>query len=174
MPSGAARYSTAVLAKYDGPTGQVSFEVANALAAQREHATVELQNQLDTVPGETVLGTDLGGEASAVLEPGRVYNLPQELAERLIDSSFWWSRVHDYEKLTKAALLDLAAERDIEGRSEMSKAQLVEALRSTPTPPPPEVDAEQQGGGGPTAPTGTTAPAAATGAPVPAAEGGTT
>lgn len=166
MSSGRTRYHAAVLVRYDGPPDQVSHDVARALAAQREPATVELENQLEALPQKTVLGTDTGGEASAILEPGRAYNLPHELAEKLIESSMWWSRVTDYDKLSKDALQELAGEREIEGRSSMTKAELVKALRDTPAPTPPEPVAGDTAGSTPTSDIGsadaaTTAPAAA-------------
>lgn len=162
-----------MLVRYDGPPDQVNHEVARSLAAQREPEVFELENQLETVPGETVTVTGTGGEASAVLEPGRAYNLPRELAEGLVATSQWWTRVTDYEKLSKDALLELAAEREIDGRSTMTKTELVKALRDAPSPPAPDPGATDEGapGGLTTAPAGTTtATASSAGAPA----GGTT
>jgi hypothetical protein len=91
---------------YDGPPDQVNREVGDALRAASET-----------------------GEASDILEPG-VYDLPTELADRLVASNAAWSRVTSYERLSVAELKDIARDLEIEGFSSMTKAQLVEAIRA--------------------------------------------
>ena len=112
---------------YNGPEGQVNHEVA--LALQERAATTEVDlPEHPQKPGETLVGTERE-DVSAFLEPGRVYDLPFDLARRLIASSGFWEGVTDYEKLKLEQLQEIAAEREIEGRSSMSKPQLVAALR---------------------------------------------
>lgn len=112
---------------YNGPEGQVNHEVA--LALQERAATTEVDlPEHPQKPDETIVGTERE-DVSALLEPGKVYDLPYDLARRLIASSAFWEGVTDYSKLTLPQLQEIAAEREIDGRSSMTKPQLVEALR---------------------------------------------
>lgn len=123
-----------MLVRYEGPPDQVNHDVALAIAARRDDVEIELENQLESVDGDTVRAT--GTEpASALLEHGTVYDLPAKLATQLVATSAWWSRVTDFDKMTKSQLEDLAAEREIEGRSKMTKPELVKALRDAPVVP---------------------------------------
>lgn len=62
----------------------------------------------------------------------------------------------DYEQMSKDELYEVAQERDIEGRSDMTKAELLEAIRATADPQPQVADvsdpatAESQQAPGPT------------------------
>lgn len=94
---------------YDGPDGQANPEVGRALREQAE-----------------------GGEASDFLEPGRLYELPRELANRLVRSDGRWSYVTDFERLKLDQLRDAARAEGIEGFSDMTKPELVGALRGEP------------------------------------------
>ena len=64
-----------------------------------------------------------------MLQPGEVYDLPLELANRLVNSDTRWERVTNYDELTDKQLRDIAAEEEIEGRSKMKRAELIAALR---------------------------------------------
>lgn len=64
-----------------------------------------------------------------LLQPGEVYELPLELANRLANGDERWERVTDYDSLTDKQLRDIAAEEQIEGRSKMKRGELVAALR---------------------------------------------
>lgn len=112
---------------YNGPEGQVNHEVALALQERATSTEVDLPEHPQK-PGETIVGTERE-DVSALLEPGKVYDLPFDLARRLIASSDFWEGVTDYAKLTLPQLQEIAAERGVEGRSTMSKPELVEALR---------------------------------------------
>ena len=102
--------------RYDGPAGQANHDVGRATG---------------------------GGD---LLEPGAVYDLPAELAERLVESSAWWSRVDSFEELNVAQLRQLAAERQIERRSKMTRDELVAALRGEDAPPAGADAAAGEGG----------------------------
>lgn len=88
---------------YTGPEGQANHEVA--LAAGK----------------------------GDILQPGEVYDLPAELANRLVKSDERWSRVTDYDALTDKQLRELAGDENIEGRSKMSRDELIAALRGDTT-----------------------------------------
>lgn len=64
-----------------------------------------------------------------MLEPGSVYDLPRELANRLVNGDARWERVTDYDELNDKQLKEIAAEEEIEGRSKMKRAELIAALR---------------------------------------------
>lgn len=64
-----------------------------------------------------------------MLEPGGVYELPLELANRLVNGDARWERVTDYDELTDKQLREIAAEEGIEGRSKLKRGQLIAALR---------------------------------------------
>lgn len=113
---------------YNGPEGQVNHEVALALASRQGRPADVALPEHPQRPGETLVGTE-APTVSAVLEPGKVYDLPFDLARRLIASSDHWQGVTDYEKLNLEQLQEIAAERDLEGRSSMKKPELVAALR---------------------------------------------
>lgn len=113
---------------YNGPPDQANVEVGLALAERVEPAEVKLEGV-----ARDVVGTDDPG-ASAMLEPGKVYDLPSELASRLLASSDHWSRIANYDGMTKEQLLDIAAERNIDGRTSMTKPQLVDAIRASSAP----------------------------------------
>jgi hypothetical protein len=112
---------------YNGPEGQVNHEVALALAERAVDREVDLPEHPQK-EGQTLVGTD-AEPVSALLEPGKVYDLPYDLARRLVASSAFWDGVTDYSKLKLEQLQEIAAEREIDGRSAMTKQQLVDALR---------------------------------------------
>lgn len=85
--------------KYSGPEGQANQDVAREL-----------------------------GEGS-LLEPGRVYQVSAELADRLVESSAMWERVSDFDDLNVTQLRALAKERGIEGGSKLNRDALIAALR---------------------------------------------
>ena len=85
--------------RYVGPEGQVSYDVGLAI------------------------------DGSALLEPGRVYDLPADLAKGLVSSSEHWEAVKDYSKLSLEELRDVAREKGIEGFSSMKKDDLLAAVR---------------------------------------------
>lgn len=113
---------------YNGPPDQANVEVGTALAERVEPSEVTLQGV-----DHDVVGTDDVG-ASAKLEPGKVYDLPRDLAERLLASSDYWSRIANYDAMKKEQLLAIAAKRNIDGRTTMTKEQLADAIRASSTP----------------------------------------
>lgn len=110
--------------RYTGPPDTVNRDVAAALADRAEPSEV----QLEAHDGRTVAATDTGG-APVELVPGQVYDLPAELARRLVRSSAHWARVQNYDDLPHDELRRMAAGRGVEGRSGMTKPELVAALR---------------------------------------------
>lgn len=64
------------------------------------------------------------------MTPGRVLEVDSELAGRLLASSEHYRPLRNLADLSKAQLLELAGEADVDGRSSMTKDQLVAALRS--------------------------------------------
>lgn len=71
---------------------------------------------------------------SSLLEPGKVYELPHEIAVSLARSSAGWEHVTDYEKLSAKELQSAAAAADIDGRTKLSREELIAALRGDPSP----------------------------------------
>lgn len=63
------------------------------------------------------------------LEAGKIYELSPELGERALASGEHFKRVRDYDELTEEQLQSIAAEHEIDGRSKMTKKQLVNAVR---------------------------------------------
>ena len=112
--------------RYDGPDGQVNYEVG------------------------------IRTEESALLEPGKVYDLPAELAHDLLETSAHWARVTDYSRLNKKQLQDVARAEGIAGYSTMSKDELLAAVRgatsadtsSADEPAPPPAESAERGDGG--------------------------
>lgn len=110
---------------YNGPPDQANVEVGLALAERAAPAEIALRGVVRDVTGTD----DPGG--SGLLEPGKVYDLPRDLADRLLASSDHWQRVTNYDGMTKEQLLEIAAERNIDGRTTMTKPQLADAIRAT-------------------------------------------
>lgn len=100
---------------YDGPEGQANHEVGVATGA------------------------------GDLLEPGAVYEVDAELADRLVRSSPWWSRVRDYDAMSVPQLKEAAKLEGIDGYSGMTKPQLVDALRGAETADEPEPEPEPEG-----------------------------
>jgi hypothetical protein len=75
---------------------------------------------------------DVGAETGEgdLLEPGAVYEVSQELAERLLESSEQWAPVTDYDRLTVEQLRDVAKEQGRSGYSKLSHGELVKLVRS--------------------------------------------
>lgn len=73
---------------------------------------------------------DVGAETGEgdELEPGQVYEVSAELADRLANTAMW-ERVKDFDQLPLRELRKLAAERGVEGASRMDKDAVVAALR---------------------------------------------
>lgn len=110
---------------YSGPEGQANPEVGRATG---------------------------GGD---LLEPGTVYDVPAELADRLtgtkneddehVGGSVHWERVRDYDDLTLDQLRQAAALHDVKGRSKMDRDELIAALRSTSAKTPEGTETEPDG-----------------------------
>lgn len=85
--------------RYSGPEGQANHEIGKAT-----------------------------GEGD-LLTPGNVYDVPEELADKLVDSSAWFERVQSFDDLNQTQLRQLASERGITGASRMKSPELIAALR---------------------------------------------
>lgn len=119
------------LVRYEGPPDSYNHDVAVALAATRVDVDVTVEDTREApTPHGTVTVTD-SPAVTGMLEPGKVYDLPADLATQLVETSAHFHRVTDYSKLTKKQLLDVAAEHGIEGRSKMTADELVAALRGS-------------------------------------------
>jgi hypothetical protein len=140
-----------MLVEYHGPPEQYNADVANALAADRDHVDVELpDSRPEAAEGATVTGTDPAAPASGFLEPGRIYDLPGELAKSLTSTSQWWKvAATDFSKLSKTKLREAAKARGIEGYTTMDEDELVAALRSSSGPAPVEGEQAAAAGGEP-------------------------
>ena len=79
-----------------------------------------------------------------LLEPGAVYDVPAELAHRLVGAEtpegepdqaggVFFERVVNLADLTLEQLQLVARERDVKGRSKMGRDELLAALRGEPT-----------------------------------------
>lgn len=157
-----------MLVRYEGPPDQYDFEVAQALALARDHATDRLPDQRDGAgDGATVEVTNPATDAPAELEPGRVYDLPARLAEHRLETSAHWTRVARIADLPDAELHRLAGERGVTGRSKLSGRELAKAVSAAtpatlPDPDPPAEGGAAPAGGGAPAPAPAATPAAAT------------
>jgi hypothetical protein len=152
-----------MLLVYEGPPDAYDSEVAQALSLARDHATVELPDERPGAAEDaTITATDVAGDASGYLEPGRVYDLPGRLAHARLETSAWWTRVT---KISDEQLRRLAAERGVKGRTKLDRKDLAKAVSQAtaatlPDPSPPT----EAPAGGDTSPTpGSTTPAAGPG-----------
>lgn len=157
-----------MLLVYEGPPDSYDPEVAAAIAAAREHATIELPDEREGAgEGATITATDVAPQAaSGYLEPGRVYDLPTRLAEARLETSAWWSHVERIADLSDEQLRSLAHERNVPGRSKLKGKELARAVSaaSPATLPDPAPDASAPAGGDTSPPADATA-AGATAAP---------
>lgn len=90
---------------------------------------------MDVALGGTALAADKAIETveragEAVRKGRREVRETAETATRAVRKAFSESDARPYEDRTRKELYDLATLRDIEGRSSMRKAELIDALRS--------------------------------------------
>lgn len=158
-----------MLIRYTGPPDQADSEIAAAFALARADKTTELpDSRPGAAEGATVTVSDVAGDAPAILEPGRVYDLPPRMATHRLETSAHWEKVTKIADLPVAELRRIAGDRGVEGRSEMDAKKLAKAVSAAPaaTLPEPSPETAAPAGGAP-APAGsptaapTTAPAAA-------------
>lgn len=98
-----------------GPGAYASPDPATNSGRLRSIENHPLQDRISEDYGQDVAG--------ATVEPGETH--PGEPGT--LEGDLQGDREASYEEMTKAELLEMAADREIEGRSDMSKAELVKA-----------------------------------------------